>query len=105
MLNERDDTPYSAAWIDCLASGPSLGRSLIHVGRQPRVPTLKRLSVGEAERGDEFGAESHCSRRLARVRAEPLERRGIQRTRHGSARAGALFLNRIEPFFFRSTAC
>jgi decaprenylphospho-beta-D-ribofuranose 2-oxidase len=51
VLNERDDTPYSAAWIDCLASGPSLGRSLIHLGRQPRGPTLKRLSAGGAEKG------------------------------------------------------
>jgi FAD/FMN-containing dehydrogenase len=60
LLERTATTTYSVAWIDCLASGPSLGRALIYLAehasrsdaeeltaRSPRFPTerLSRTSV------------------------------------------------------------
>ncbi len=44
-MTERDDEPYSAAWIDCLASGPSLGRSLIYLGRHASKADVETLAT------------------------------------------------------------
>lgn len=59
LFEERQDTTYSVAWIDCLGSGASLGRSLLMFGehaareelpadRQPSpfaIPAKRRLTV------------------------------------------------------------
>ena len=37
---ERDETTYSVAWIDCLAGGQSLGRSVIMLGEHSDAGTL-----------------------------------------------------------------
>lgn len=41
-----DDAPYSVAWIDCLASGASLGRSLVMTGEHVRAADLPRQHQG-----------------------------------------------------------
>jgi len=32
LINANDDVKYSVAWVDCLASGDELGRSVLHLG-------------------------------------------------------------------------
>jgi decaprenylphospho-beta-D-ribofuranose 2-oxidase len=46
LLSEHEDAPYSAAWIDCLASGASLGRSLIYLGRHASKADVEALGRG-----------------------------------------------------------
>lgn len=41
-FDAADDAPYSVAWIDCLASGASLGRSLVMTGEHVRMADLPR---------------------------------------------------------------
>ena len=42
VFEERADAPYSVAWIDCLAEGPSTGRSLVMLGEHAAVDDLPR---------------------------------------------------------------
>jgi decaprenylphospho-beta-D-ribofuranose 2-oxidase len=39
-FEERDEATYSVAWIDCLARGPALGRSLVMLGEHATVSEL-----------------------------------------------------------------
>jgi decaprenylphospho-beta-D-ribofuranose 2-oxidase len=39
-LDDADDAKYSVAWIDCVAKGKDLGRSLIFLGEHARVEEL-----------------------------------------------------------------
>jgi FAD/FMN-containing dehydrogenase len=39
-LQENDSSTYSVAWIDCLAKGAALGRSLVFLGEHIEVPEL-----------------------------------------------------------------
>ena len=103
VLTEHDDAPYSAAWIDCLASGPSLGRSLIYLGRHASTSDVEELGAG-----GKGGAAGRPGRSLS----VPVDLPGFTLNRwsvaafnelyfrRGRATAGAPFLNRIEPFFF-----
>jgi decaprenylphospho-beta-D-ribofuranose 2-oxidase len=42
-LATHDQTTYSVAWIDCVARGPNLGRSLIYLGEHASRADLARL--------------------------------------------------------------
>ena len=104
-LSAREDAPYSAAWIDCLASGASLGRSLIYLGRHATKADVEALASA-AQR--EAGGVAQPTARLS----VPLDLPGFTLNRwsvaafnevyfrKGAASAGAPFLNRIDPFFF-----
>ena len=62
VLTEQDDAPYSAAWIDCLATGPSLGRSLIYLGRHASKSDVEALGGWRQGRaGREGGLEPQRS--------------------------------------------
>ena len=102
-LTAREDAPYSAAWIDCLASGAALGRSLIYLGRHASKLDVETLA-SESQRG---GA-AKPARRLS----VPIDLPGFTLNRwsvaafnevyfrKGAASAGTPFLNGIDPFFF-----
>ena len=45
-LNRADSARYSAAWIDCLAKGAELGRSLVLVGEHARCDELSDRTAG-----------------------------------------------------------
>ncbi len=102
-LTARDDEPYSAAWIDCLASGASLGRSLIYVGRHATKSDVEALAAGSAREA--------AAKKKARL-GVPVDLPGFTLNRwsvaafneiyfrKGAATAGRPFLNSIAPFFF-----
>ena len=102
-LTERDEEPYSAAWIDCLASGPSLGRSLVYLGRHASKAEVESLATGSQRK-----ARRNSGRRLN----VPIDLPGVSLNRwsvsafnevyfrKGAAKAAAPFLNAIDPFFF-----
>ena len=46
LLSKHDDATYSAAWIDCLAKGRALGRSLIHLGEHASRSDVETLAPG-----------------------------------------------------------
>jgi FAD/FMN-containing dehydrogenase/putative flippase GtrA len=103
VLTARDEAPYSAAWIDCLATGESLGRSLVYLGRHASRSEVDALAGARGVR-----AATKPGRRLS----VPVELPGFTLNRwsvaafnevyfrRGAATAGPPFLTRIEPFFF-----
>lgn len=42
-FTDHPDSTYSVAWIDCLAKGPSRGRSLVYLGEHASVDDLSRV--------------------------------------------------------------
>lgn len=103
ILTARDEAPYSAAWIDCLASGAALGRSLIYLGRHAAKSDVEALAAG---------AQSDDAPGRARRLSVPIDLPGFTLNRwsvaafnevyfrKGAAAAGPPFLNKIDPFFF-----
>lgn len=43
-FDQADDATYSVAWIDCLAKGSQLGRSLVMLGEHAKVAELHRVA-------------------------------------------------------------
>ncbi len=61
VLTERGEAPYSAAWIDCLAGGASLGRSLIYLGRHASKSEVEALGgAAEGKAATRPGLSSAC---------------------------------------------
>lgn len=102
VLSQHNEAPYSAAWIDCLASGAALGRSLIYLGEHASKADVEALKPG---------APSAPSRRQRRL-AVPVDLPGFTLNRwsvaafneiyfrKGARTAGTPFLNDADPFFF-----
>ncbi|MCI0466970.1 MAG: FAD-binding oxidoreductase [Beijerinckiaceae bacterium] len=102
ILSKHEESSYSAAWIDCLAKGSALGRSLIYLG--------DHASAAEIE------AQSHGAPQMPSTRARrlsvPLDLPSFTLNRwtvaafnevyfrRGASSAGKVFINGIEPFFF-----
>ena len=102
LLSKHEDVTYSAAWIDCLAKGAALGRSLIHLGEHASKSDVEALKPG---------APPFPGRRVARVGVPwDLPRLTLNRWsvaafneayfRKGAAAAGSPFLNNSNSFFF-----
>jgi FAD/FMN-containing dehydrogenase len=101
-LSKHDDAPYSAAWIDCLARGDALGRSLIYLGEHASEADVAALAPGAPR----------VPTRRRRPLAVPMDLPGFTLNRwsvaafnelyfrKGGAAAGAPFLNDAGPFFF-----
>jgi decaprenylphospho-beta-D-ribofuranose 2-oxidase len=103
VLIERDDAPYSAAWIDCLAGGASLGRSLIYLGRHASKSDVEALGgAGEAKPSTKRGRSLGVPMDLPGFTLNRWSVAAFNELyfRRGAATAGAPFLTRIEPFFF-----
>jgi FAD/FMN-containing dehydrogenase len=100
-LEAADATTYSVAWIDCVAKGAALGRSLVFLGEH-----AKREEIGAR-------AQSDCFPRLGVPRlAVPIDFPSIALShptvavfnelyfRLGARKAGDPFLVPIGPYFF-----
>jgi FAD/FMN-containing dehydrogenase len=102
LLSRHEEATYSAAWIDCLAKGGALGRSLIHLGEHASKGDVEAL----APRAPLFP-----NRREARL-CVPFDLPSLTLNRwtisafneayyrRGASRAGRPFLNSIDAFFF-----
>lgn len=62
LFEQAQDATYSVAWIDCLASGEAMGRSLVMVGEHATLAEL-----GDKEREDRW------VRKARRKKAVPLD--------------------------------
>jgi decaprenylphospho-beta-D-ribofuranose 2-oxidase len=103
LLSQHDDAPYTIAWIDCLASGAALGRSLIYLGEHASHADVESLATD---------AQRTAPKTNAKPLAVPIDlpRFTLNRWtvaafnelyfRKGAAGAGPPFLSRIDPFFF-----
>jgi decaprenylphospho-beta-D-ribofuranose 2-oxidase len=101
-LQETGDATYSVAWIDCLARGASLGRSLIFAAEHATLKDVERLRPG-AERFPSSKAgrlsvpvdlPSFTLNRLSVLAFNELYFRA------GSMKAGYPFLVHWNPYFF-----
>ena len=98
-LDRGDSATYSVAWIDCVASGNSLGRSLIYLGEHARADEIP---------GDRAAFSRGHDPRLTMpvdLPAMTLNRYSIRAFnelyfRIGASRAGAPHLVSIFPYFF-----
>ncbi len=102
LLSERADAPYSAAWIDCLAKGASLGRSLIYLGEHASKADVEAMAPGTPP----------MPRSRTQRKKVPVDLPGFTLNhwsvaafnelyfRKGAASAGKTRLTGIDPFFF-----
>ena len=100
-LDAGDSCTYSAAWIDCLARGRRLGRSLIFLGEHARIDELtgkaaeSRFPVtGAARLGAPFDFPDFCLNRWSVRAFNELY------FRNGARKAGAPSLVPLRSFFF-----
>lgn len=100
-IEENDQSTYSVAWIDCLAKGSHLGRSLVY--------------LGEHVAGDELGANHKSNRTPAIAQSRlgvPFDFPSFALNhwsvdvfnelyfRMGARKAGKPFLIKADPYFF-----
>ena len=102
LLSNHEEAPYSAAWIDCLASGRALGRALLYLGEH-----ATKNDVATLKPGAELMPPSR-TRRLSMPVDLPrltLNRWSVAAFneiyfRKGAATVGKPILKDAEPFFF-----
>lgn len=100
-LEDNDTTTYSVAWIDCVAKGAHLGRSLIYLGEHASLEDLDRTT--SARRYPAIGAPLlSVPFDLPSFALNPLSVRAFNEAyfRMGARRAGAPFSVAIDPYFF-----
>ncbi|MCA0998034.1 FAD-binding oxidoreductase [Alloyangia pacifica] len=82
-FEEHEAAPYSVAWIDCLASGSALGRSLLTLGHH-----LPRAKLEAAQAADPFASAKRGARKL------PFDLPGFALNRHSVRGFNALYYRR-----------
>jgi len=102
VLRATGDATYSVAWIDCLAKGPSLGRSLIYAAEHATHRDLDALRPGA-----KTFPPSRSGRLSVPLDLPPfaLNRRSVAAFnemyfRTGAMKAGYPFLVHWNPYFF-----
>jgi decaprenylphospho-beta-D-ribofuranose 2-oxidase len=98
IFERHAHSTYSVAWIDCLASGATLGRSLIFLGEHASIDTLR-----ESERAEPY------ARKMAAVKRFPLDLPGFLMNRvsvrifnsfyYRLQRPGTTLID-LEPYFY-----
>lgn len=101
-LRDHQDATYSVAWIDCLARGASLGRSLVHVAEH-----ATRAEVEAEKPGAPLFPPAHLRRfdlpaGLPGIAVTRFSVRAFNEAyyRPGASKAGEPFLVHWDPYFF-----
>jgi FAD/FMN-containing dehydrogenase len=99
ILSQHGEVTYSAAWIDCLAKGRALGRSLIYLGEHASKADVEALMPGTPPR------RARRKRVPVDLPSFTLNRWSVGAFnefyfRKGAAAAGKTFLSDADPFFF-----
>jgi len=101
-LRQSDSATYSVAWIDCLARGASLGRSLVYVAehatRQEFAASRPAGKLFPSTRGQRISAPFDLPGWA--LRKPSVAAFNALYFRRGAAKAGAPFLVPWEPYFF-----
>lgn len=98
-FGENDEATYSAAWIDCLASGESLGRSVIIRGEHASVADARSAGIEGDPLGYQTPKQKSVPRDLPDFALNPLSVKAFNAlyyARHGSGHS----LEGFEPFFW-----
>jgi decaprenylphospho-beta-D-ribofuranose 2-oxidase len=102
ILSQYDEAPYSAAWVDCLANGEVLGRSLIYLGDHASRTDLEELAPHAAPLPPQRSSRLAVPMDLPHFTLNRWSVAAFNEVyfRKGAAAAGKTFLNAIDPFFF-----
>jgi len=101
-LDATASATYSVAWIDCVASGASLGRSLIFAADHADAADTARLGPQLAPFPDARSAGPSVPSWFPGFALNPLSVRAFNEVyfRRGASRAGAPELVHWDPYFF-----
>jgi FAD/FMN-containing dehydrogenase len=101
-LIQTDAATYSVAWIDCLATGASLGRSLIYVAEHATADELAQLKPSAEAFPAWKAGKLSVPIDLPRFALNRLSVKAFNEIyfRKGAAAAGAPFLVHWNPYFF-----
>jgi len=101
ILAASDDVTYSVAWIDCVAKGSHLGRSLVFLGEHARLDELDSRAldnrfppIGRPRLAVPFDFPGFTLNHLSVAAFNELY------YRMGARKAGSPFLVAAEPYFF-----
>jgi decaprenylphospho-beta-D-ribofuranose 2-oxidase len=97
-LDAADAATYSVAWIDCLARGPHLGRSLVYRGEHARRAELEGRTPFPALKPPRLGVPFDLpALALSRLSVTAFNELYF---RMGARKAGRSFLVPVGPYFF-----
>jgi FAD/FMN-containing dehydrogenase len=101
-LIETDAATYSVAWIDCLATGAALGRSLIYIAEHATADEVERLKPGSEAFPAGKAGKLAVPIDLPSFALNRLSVKAFNAVyfRKGAAAAGAPFLVHWNPYFF-----
>jgi len=102
ILSQHDEMPYSAAWIDCLAKGSALGRSLIYLGEHASKADVEVLMPGAPRTPPQRARRVSVPVDLPHFTLNRWSVTAFNEIyfRKGVAAAGKTFLSDTDPFFF-----
>ena len=102
ILSQHGEVPYSAAWIDCLAKGRALGRSLIYLGEHASKADVEALMPGAPCTPPRRARRNKVPVDLPRFTLNRWSVAAFNELyyRKGAAAAGRTFLSDADPFFF-----
>jgi decaprenylphospho-beta-D-ribofuranose 2-oxidase len=78
MLSQHDEASYSTAWVDCLAKGEVLGRSLIRLGDHASKTDLEELAPHATRLPPQRSSRLAVPMDFATLHAQSMERSRVQ---------------------------